>query len=157
MVVEKGRSLSAGTAAPSAPTTLARMARSAEHRWVAEEVAREVSPSTVLHRERREREVMVEESPRASMAAEELQKPLTTAWKASSRWYLARASSRRGPSTFRWGSWATSSTPSLEPLHTSSHEINSCSALTSDLVLRILPVLTTLMAKERRAPGFGFL
>lgn len=126
--MEKGRSLSAGTTAPSAATTLARMARSAEHRWVAEEVGREVSPSTVLQRERREREVMVLESPRASMASEELTKPLTTALKDSSRRYLARASSRRGTTTFLWGSWATSSTPSLEPRHDSSQEMKSCRA-----------------------------
>ena len=48
-------------------------------------VGRLVSPSTVLHRERNEREVILEGSPSAEMAGLELQKPLTTALKESSR------------------------------------------------------------------------
>ena len=54
-------------------------------RSTAELVGREVSFNTVLHRERKEREVIFEESPRAEMAELELQKPLTTALKESRR------------------------------------------------------------------------
>ena len=67
------------------PVTLARIEKSAVQRSTAELVGKEVSPNTVLHRERREREVIFEESPRAEMAELELQKPLTTALKESRR------------------------------------------------------------------------
>ena len=70
------------------PATLARMAVRAVQRSVALAVGREVSPSTVLQRDRREREVMVAGSPRAETTSVEFEKPLTTAVKESSRWYL---------------------------------------------------------------------
>ena len=67
------------------PVTLARIEKSAVQRSTAELVGKEVSPNTVLHRERKEREVIFEESPRAEMAELELQKPFTTALKESRR------------------------------------------------------------------------
>ena len=67
------------------PVTLARIEKRAVQRSTAELVGKEVSPKTVLQRERREREVIFEESPRAEIAELELQKPLTTALKESRR------------------------------------------------------------------------
>ena len=67
------------------PVTLARIEKRAVQRSTAELVGKEVSPNTVLHRERKEREVIFEESPRAEMAELELQKPFTTALKESRR------------------------------------------------------------------------
>ena len=81
---EKGSSLSAKTSSPPA-VTFARIEKRAVQRSTAELVGREVSFNTVLHRERKEREVIFEESPKAEMAELELQKPLTTALKESRR------------------------------------------------------------------------
>ena len=82
---EKGSNFSAKIRSPSPPVTLARIEKRAVQRSTAELVGKEVSPNTVLHRERREREVIFEESPRAEMAELELQKPFTTALKESRR------------------------------------------------------------------------
>ena len=82
---EKGSSLVAKTRSPSPPVTLESIEKRAVQRSTAELVGRESSPRTVLHRERNEREVILEGSPSAEMAGLELQKPLTTALKESSR------------------------------------------------------------------------
>ena len=82
---EKGSNFPARTKSPSPPVTLARIEKRAVQRSTAELVGKEVSPNTVLHRERNEREVILEGSPSAEMAGLELQKPLTTALKESSR------------------------------------------------------------------------
>ena len=82
---EKGSNFSAKTRSPSPPVTLARIEKRAVQRSTAELVGKEVSPKTVLQRERSEREVIFEESPRAEIAELELQKPLTTALKESRR------------------------------------------------------------------------
>ena len=63
-------------------------------------VGRLVSPSTVLQRDLREREVIFWESPSWEMAVAVLQKPLTTVTNVSSRLYLYRASSKSGTRTW---------------------------------------------------------
>ena len=62
-----------------------------------------MSSSTVLQRERREREVILALSPSSEMATGVLQKPATTALKEDTRLYLYRAWSSSGTSTWDTG------------------------------------------------------
>ena len=121
-------------------------------------VGRLVSPNTVLQRDLREREVIFSLSPNSETTVEVLQNPLTTLVKVDRRLYLYKASNRRGTRTcqnksvkcfnrlvrhhtFLCGSWQIRITPSESPLARPSQDMKSCKALTSDLVLSILPVL----------------